>query len=269
MSQQICTRCIVDTSVPGYSFGSNGECAYCRTHDLLEKEYPLTEEGEKQWEQQVETMKQKGKGKPFDLVHGISGGRDSMYSLYLLSQKYGLRIIAVHFNDGFGNPVAGENMQKACDKLGVELRTITSDWRESKDIKIAFLKASTVDMEIGTDLGIATSLYGTAAKYDCKYVSIGQSFRTEGVCPMEWNYLDGRYLKKVHEMYGSVELRPWQPFDPGFNLNIWHMAYYLLYKGIKTISPLYQLPYVRDDVDDLLKKELDWVKPGAHYFDDL
>jgi hypothetical protein len=175
----------------------------------------------------------------------------------------------VHFNDGFGNPVAGENMVKACKILGVELRTITSDWRESKDLKLSFLKASTPDMEEGTDIGIATSLYGVAAKEGIKYVIIGQSFRTEGIAPLSWNYLDGKYLKAVQTKFGTVPLRKWHPHDPGFNLGIREMFYYSIQKGIRTVPLLYYHDYVRKDVDHLLETELQWTNPGAHYFDDL
>ncbi|MFN7690951.1 MAG: N-acetyl sugar amidotransferase, partial [Bacteroidota bacterium] len=183
--------------------------------------------------------------------------------------KFKLRPLAVHFNDGFGNPIAGENMRKATKKLGVDLITITSDWRESKDLKIAFLKASTPDMEEGTDIGIATALYGAANKYNLKYIVIGQSFRTEGIAPLSWNFLDGKYLKNVHKQFGTVPLRKWTPDDPGFNLDIKEMLYYTVYKRIKTFPVLYYQNYVREDVDSLLEKELDWKNPGAHYFDDL
>jgi len=269
MEKQICTRCIVDETVPGANFDEKGLCAYCRLHDILEKEYPLGEEGEKRLGRVIEKMKKAGRGKKWDCVAGISGGRDSTYSLYLLVKKFGLRPLAVHFNDGFGNPTAGMNMQRTCDQLGVELRTITSDWRESKDLKISFLKASTPDMEEATDIGIATSLYGTAAKENIKYIVIGQSFRTEGVAPLEWNYLDGRYLKAVHKMFGSYPLRQWKPDDPSFNLDIWHMFYYTIIRGIHVVAPFYFLDYIRSEVDKIIVSELGWVNTGAHYYDDL
>ena len=103
------------------------------------------------------------------------------------------------------------------------MQTVTSNWRESKDLKIAFLKASTPDLEEGTDIGIETALYGTAVKENIKYIISGYSFRTEGICPLEWNYLDGTYLKNVHERFGTVKLREWKPEDPGFNLNVSHI----------------------------------------------
>ncbi|MDP3732112.1 MAG: N-acetyl sugar amidotransferase, partial [Candidatus Omnitrophota bacterium] len=234
----------------------------------LDERYPLNEKGQRKFKKLIDTVKARGRKNNYDCIVGISGGRDSTYSLYLTKQL-GLKPLAVHFNDGFGNPVAGENIKKATQKLNVGLRTITSDWRESKDLKIAFLKASTPDLEEGTDLGIATALYGTAVRENVKYIIIGQSFRTEGVSPLEWNYLDGKYLQSVHKRFGTVKLKRWKPADPGFNLNIYHIFYYTVLKQIKTIPLFYHINYVRRDVDEILRKELDWVYPGAHFFDDL
>jgi len=268
MQYKICTRCIVDTTVPGARFDRNGECNFCKVHDKLEKRYPLDEKGQVKFRKLIEVIKAQGRKNKYDCVVGISGGRDSTYTLYL-ARKMGLRPLAVHFNDGFGNPVAGENIKKAVQKLNVDLRTVTSDWRESKDIKISFLKASTPDLEEGTDLGIASALYGTAAKEGIKYILIGQSFRTEGISPLEWNYLDGKYLKSVHDRFGTVKLKRWKPEDPGFNFNLYHMFYYSVLRGIKTSTILYHVNYVRREAEDILKKELDWVYPGAHFYDDL
>lgn len=271
MSDQyrICVRCIVDTTVPGAVFDDKGECSYCKLHDKLSRMFPNGEEGRKIIRKNIEKIKAAGKGKKYDCIVGVSGGRDSTFTLWLAVKEWGLRPLAVHFNDGFGNPVAGENMIKACKKLGVELRTITSDWRESKDLKIAFLKASTPDLEEGTDLGIATALYGVATRENVKYIIIGQSFRTEGIMPLEWNYLDGKYLRAVHHIYGKEKLRPWTPEDPGFQLNVFHLFYYTVIRGIRTIPMLYYYDYVRSEAEKILKAELDWVYTGAHYFDDL
>lgn len=265
---RICKRCIIDSTVPRAIFDDHGECSYCREQDRLDREYPLTPEGRARFDRIVEDIKRRGRGKKYDCVMGISGGRDSTYLLWL-SRQLGLRPLAVHFNDGFGNPVAGENMRKATEALGVDLRTISSDWRESKDLRIACLKASTPDMNLGCDIGVGAALFGVAAAEDLKYVLIGQSFRTEGIAPLEWNYLDGLYLKAISERFGTVKLRPWTPFDPGYHLDVREVFYYTVRRGIRTVSPLYHLPYVRSDVDELITRELGWVNTGAHYYDDL
>ena len=268
-SYQVCRRCIIDTTVPGATFSSSGICNYCDLHEKMEGEFPNDERGQQILKKMAAQIRKSSEGKKINCVAGISGGRDSTYALYYIVKNLGLRPIAVHFNDGFGNPTAGENMIKATKKLGVALCTITSDWRESKDLKLSFLKASTPDLEEGTDVGIAAALYGVAAKEDVKHILIGQSFRTEGISPLAWNYLDGKYLKAVLKMHGEVRLRKWVPHDPGFNLDLKEMFYYTVIKRIRTLPFLYYVDYVRKDVDQFLEKELDWVNPGAHYFDDL
>lgn len=266
---QQCKRCVQDNTVPGIKFDANGVCNFCNMHDKMELIFPNGERGAKIISSIVEKIKSKGKLNKYDCVIGISGGRDSSYLLYLAVKKWGLCPLAVHFNDGFDNPVAGENMIKAVKILGVDLRTITSDWREGKELKIDFLKASTPDLNMGTDIGIASSLYGVACKENIKFILIGQSFRTEGVKPLSWSFFDGKYLKSVHEKFGSVSLRKWQPDDPGFNFGVKQLLYYSIIKGIKTFTPMYYYDYIRDEADKIIREELDWVYPGAHYFDDL
>ncbi|MFH1189219.1 MAG: N-acetyl sugar amidotransferase [Candidatus Omnitrophota bacterium] len=269
MEYKTCSRCIVDSSVPGAVFDEKGECSYCKLHDKMDRQFSITGKGGKKLERLIEEMKRAGRGNKYDCVVGISGGRDSIYTLLLLKKRFGLRPLAVHFNDGFGNPVAGENMKKATKVLGIDMRAITSNWVESKDLRIAYLKASTPDFGTPTDIGIATALYGVAAKENVKHVIIGQSFRTEGIAPLEWNYLDGKYLKYISDKFGAVKLRKWKPEEPGFNLNVWHMFYYAVLRGIKVVPILYYVDYVRGKAEGEIVKELGWVNTGAHYYDDL
>ena len=266
---RVCTRCTIDTTVPGAKFDSNGVCNFCELHTKLENQFPLNAAGEQKKEQWISEIKKNGKGKEFDCVLGVSGGRDSIYTLWLAVKEWGLRPLAVHFNDGFGNPTAGENMYKATAKLGVPLRTVTSDWRESKDIKISLMKAGVPDLEVGTDIGIATALYSMAVRNNVKSLIIGQSFRTEGIAPLSWNYLDGRYLSAIHSKFGTVPLREWKPEDPGFRLGLRQMFHYTVWRRIRTYPLLYLTNYVRKEAEEIIKRELDWVYPGAHYFDDL
>lgn len=269
LSYRVCTRCCQDTTVPGITFNTHGVCNYCDFHDEMEKIFPNGEEGRRILGRLFDGVKRKGKGKKYDCVAGISGGRDSIYLLYFLVRIWGLRPLAVHFNDGFDNPVAGENMVNACRILGVELRTITSDWREAKQLKIDFLKASVPDLNMGTDIGIASSLYSVAAKEGVKYVFIGQSFRTEGIKPLTWSFFDGDYLRNVHAMFSDLPLRKWEPYDAGFNLGVKELFYYTVIRGINTYTPLYYWDYDRPEAQEIIERELEWEYPGAHYFDDL
>lgn len=264
-----CSRCVMDTTAPHITFDEKAECNFCKLHDKLEAQYPLNEKGQKTLSKILKTICKKGEGKKYDCIVGVSGGRDSTYLLYLVKTIWGLKPLAVHFNDGFDNPTAGENIKKAVEKLNVDLRTITSDWRESKDIRIAFLKASVPNLEVGTDLGIFTSLFGIANKENIPFILTGHSFRTEGIAPLSWSYVEWKYLNSVLKQHGTINLRKWRPNDPGYNLNLYHIFYYSVLRRIKVITPMFYVNYVRKEGEIILKNNLNWVNPGAHYFDDL
>jgi hypothetical protein len=269
IAYQQCTRCICDVSIPGISFNGDGICSLCEIHDRFDQTFPNDARGAAALEVKFNKIKRDGAGGKYDCIIGISGGRDSIYLLYLAVTKWKLKPLAVHFNDGFDNPVAGENMLKAARKLGVELRTITSDFRECKDLKIVDLKASTPLLNNGTDIGIGASLYGVAYKEKVKHILFGQSFRTEGIRPLAWAYFDGDHVRAVHKQFGTYPLRKWKAEEPGFNLGIREMFFYTVLNGIRVHSPLYNYPYIREQAGEILQRELDWVYPGAHYFDDL
>jgi len=259
----------MDSSVPRIRFDADGVCSYCHFHNALDSEYQLGPATDARLERIYDRARAHGRHKPFDCVLGVSGGRDSTFLLWHLTKVAGLRCLPVYFNDGFGNPVAGENMKKATRALGLQMRTVSADWRESKDLKVACLKASIPDLNLATDLGLGNALYGVAAAEGIRTIFIGQSFRTEGIAPLEWNYLDGRYLKAVHDQFGSTPLRPWKSEDPGFHMSWQHILYYAVLRRIQVETPLYYTHYVRSEADKLLKEELDWVNTGAHYYDDL
>jgi hypothetical protein len=254
----------MNNSTSFFVLDDKGICNYCHAQDELEKEFPING-NEKNIAKKI--IKD-GINKKFDCVLGLSGGRDSTYLVYI-AKKLGLRPLLVHFNDGFSNPIAGQNIRNVIRNTNFELRTITSDWRESKDIKISLMKASVPDMQLGTDLGIASTLYSVAAKENIKYILSGVSFRTEGIVPLDWNYLDGRYLKSIMKKYGTIKIRKWKPHDPGFNFDIKEFLYYSIFKRIEFIPLIYHLDYKRPEVEEIIKKEFDWVYPGAHYLDDL
>lgn len=267
---QRCLRCVNDTRVPGLTFDQNGVCQYCHIHDQMVRDYPNdTIKGKAQLESRIQKIKSRAKGKKYDCIVGLSGGRDSCYLLYLAVKEFGLRPLAVHFNDGFDNPVAGENMTKLCRFLDVPMRTITSNWKLARDLKIMELKASTPQLNTGTDVGIASTLYGVAHKEKIPTILFGQSFRTEGIKPLSWAYFEGDYLKAVHKKFGEVPFPKWTPSAPGYSLGAKELAYYIIRSGIRVEALLYNYPYVRKNAEDIMKREFDWVYPGGHYYDDL
>ena len=40
MKKQVCTRCVLDRTIPEIEFDENGVCNYCKIYDELEKKHP-------------------------------------------------------------------------------------------------------------------------------------------------------------------------------------------------------------------------------------
>ncbi|MFO7523980.1 MAG: N-acetyl sugar amidotransferase [Ignavibacteriaceae bacterium] len=254
-ANKVCTRCLMDDTVKGISFDENSECTFCKIHDELEKKFPLNEETPKRLQSLVDKIKQDGKGKKYDCILGVSGGRDSTYTLYN-AVKLGLRPLAVHFDNGWNSEIAVQNIKNATKILGVDLHTHVADWEEFKDLQRSFLFASVPDAEVPTDWVIFSVLFDEAARYNVKYIIHGHSFRTEGTTPITWTYMDGKYIHDVQRRFGKLRLKSFP------NMSMSRYAYYSLIKKIQQLRILYYIPYNEKEVFRIIENELSWKNYG-------
>ncbi|MBZ0183563.1 MAG: N-acetyl sugar amidotransferase [Melioribacteraceae bacterium] len=254
-TKKICTRCIMDDTVPCISFDENGECPFCKIHDDLERKFPMNDETPKRLQHLVDKIKEDGKGKEYDCIVGVSGGRDSTYTLYN-AVKLGLRPLAVHFDNGWNSEIAVQNIENACKILNVDLHTHVADWEEFKDLQRSFLFASVPDAEVPTDWVIFSVLFAEAAQYNVKYIVHGHSFRTEGTTPLTWTYMDGKYVQDVQKRFGTTKLKSFP------NLSMLKFIYYSLIKKIQQIRILYYIPYNEKEVLEILENKLGWRNYG-------
>lgn len=256
----ICSRCIYDDHIPYIAFNATGVCNYCRQHDQLEKEYPTGEEGWRRLQQLAEKIKQEGRNKKYDVVVGVSGGTDSSYLLYL-AKKLGLRPLAAHFDNTWNSKIAVENIQSVLKALQVDLFTHVVDNQEFCDLFKSFLNASVPDIDTPSDIGLATTHYLAAEKYGIKYIFEGHSFRTEGISPHGWFYMDARYIQTVQEQFGSYKLETFP--------NLWMMRWlkWTAINRIKKIRPLYYIDYLKEETKKFLNKEYGWKWYGGHHME--
>lgn len=262
LDRKICSRCILDTTVPEIQFDEHGLCNYCKIHDKFEELYPLNEIGKERIRRKVEKIKRKGIAKKYDCIVGVSGGTDSTYCLYL-AKKWGLKPLAIHLDNGWDTEIAMSNMRKATEKLGIDLKIIKVDWEEFKNLQIAFLKASVSDAEIPTDIGIYSVLYRVAVEEGIPYVINGHSFRTEGTCPIGWTYMDGKYIDSVYKKFGEGKLKSFP------NLKISNLLYYIFIKRIKEFRPLEYISYDKVEAGKILEKKLGWKYYGGHHYESI
>src|SRR5205085_12395306 len=109
---------------PDIRFDEKGICNYYYAYKKEEAESVRKgEEGRKELEEYIQRIKEDGKGKPYDCIIGLSGGVDSTYVAYLCKQ-YGLRPLAVHFDNGWNSELAVKNIESMVNKCGFDLYKI-------------------------------------------------------------------------------------------------------------------------------------------------
>ena len=263
MNQQdkICSRCIYDSRVPLIEFDENGVCSFCKQTDELIIQYGIEDgSGEKKLKNIIEEIKKDGKGKPYDCVLGVSGGVDSSYMLHLAIQ-WGLRPLAVHYDNTWNSGIATENIKKMLSALNIDLYTHVVDNKEVDDIFLAFFKSDVPELDASTDLALAEVLYRAADKYKVKYILEGHSFLTEGISPLGSFYFDGKYIKSIHDKFGKIKMKTY-PLMTFVSFMKW-----ILVKRIKKIRPYWYMKYTKDEVKAFLEKTYGWQYYGGHHLE--
>ncbi len=258
---QVCKICIYDETIPGINFASDGVCNYCQQHERMQKEYPTGAEGRKRLNAIVDEIKKSATNKPYDVVIGVSGGCDSSYLLHLAKREFGLRPLAVHFDNTWNSTIAVENIQTMLERLDIDLYTHVVDNQEICDLMKSFFKASVPEIDTPTDLALAATHYMAAEKYGIEYIWEGHSFRTEGISPIGWFYMDAKYVQTIQQEYGTLPIVSL----PMMWLQKW-FKWMLLY-GIKKLRPLYFIDYEKTEVKEFLAKEYGWQWYGGHHME--
>jgi len=257
---QICSRCIYDDTIPNISFNEEGVCNYCRQHEQMDVEYPVGDEGRRRLEQMADEIKKAGKNRKYDVVVGVSGGCDSSYMLHL-AKELGLRPLAAHFDNTWNSRIAVENIKSITEKLDVDLFTYVVNNKEYNDIFKSFFIASVPEIDTPSDIALATTHYLAAHKYKIKYIWEGHSFRSEGISPIGWFYMDAKYIQTIHNKFGSKNMKTFP------NLWMGRWLKWSIINGIKKVRPLYYLNYNKEEIKKFLSENLGWQWYGGHHME--
>lgn len=243
MNYQICTRCVMDNaSDPTIKFDENGYCNYCTT-ELNRKDnvYFPNEEGKQKWESILKKIKDDGKGKPYDCLMGISGGLDSSYLAYL-GYKWGLRILAVHIDDGYDTEISKSNIKKLAEATHIELKIETPDAEQFNDLTAAYIRANVPNLAIPQDNVLFACLYKYARKYKINYFLSGGNFALECVLQHGNSYTayDVVNIKDIHKRFGT------KPINKLPLLSNYRKFWDMKVLHIQSLRPLNYIDYNRD-----------------------
>ncbi|GAA0880915.1 N-acetyl sugar amidotransferase [Algoriphagus jejuensis] len=258
---KICSRCIYDDRTPSISFDSEGVCNYCRQVEKLTETYKTgLPEGEKMLLDILSEVKAEGKGNKYDCVIGVSGGTDSSY-LLIKALEWGLKPLAVHYDNTWNSSIASENIRKVTGKLNIDLYTYVVDNKEADDIFKSFLLAGVPEFDASTDIGFVQVLRAAAAKYGIKYILEGHSFIAEGVSPQGKNYFDGKYIADIHKKYGKRKLKTYP------NMTFYQFMKWAVVYRQKFIRPLWYIDYSKPLARKILEDTTGWTYYGGHHLE--
>jgi N-acetyl sugar amidotransferase len=259
-ARQTCKRCLYDSSIPGTTFDERGICNYCALHDRMDASYPTGDAGATALRDLAAAMKRAGRKRRFDCIVGVSGGCDSSFLVHQLVEL-GVRPLAVHFDNTWNSPIATNNIYTVLDALDVELETYVVDNREYDDLYRAFMLAGVRDLDSQTDIALMTTMYKAAERHGIRYIAEGHCFRTEGISPLGWLYMDGRYIRSIHRAFGTVPLKTFP------NLTFSRFVKWAALSGIKRFRPLYYIDYNKEATKRFLSETYEWEWYGGHHLE--
>jgi N-acetyl sugar amidotransferase len=256
----------MDTTDPAIVFAGDGTCNHCAgaLRRLQLEQLPLSERPAVLG-RIVRRLKDEGRGKDYDCIIGVSGGVDSTMVAHLTHQ-FGLRALAVHFDNGWDSELAVDNIKNTIEWLGIDLYTHVVDWEEFRDLQIAFLRASISNAEIPSDHGIHALLFRVAAREHVRFILSGSNLATEGMhVPVSWSYYhqDLRLLKAIQRRFGTVPLRTFPQISiRGYLANVF-------IRGIRQVPILNYVDYRKADAMALIQRDLGWRPYGGKHYESV
>lgn len=261
-----CTRCLLTLMDDRFiEFNGDGVCNHCLNFDEAWKSVPKSaEQSAELLEPTLERIKSRGKASKYDCLIGLSGGVDSSY-IALLTKRYGLRALAVHFDNGWNSELAVDNIKQIVSKLDIDLVTHVIDWQDFRALQIAYLKASVIDIEVPTDHAIFGALYKCALDNGIKSIISGVNVATESILPYSWHYekLDDANIKDIFRKFGDGRKLRNYPFVGRARLREIRSA------DIELIHILNLIVYREVEARSAIASELGWRDPGGKHHESI
>ena len=133
-----CTKCLLPETYANIEFDNNGICNVCRAKNVLP---PYSEKDLINILNEEKEMARK-QGRKYDCIIPFSGGKDSVFTLYIITKKYGMTPLVVTFNHLFFTDVIKRNQEKILNKIGADVVEFKPDWNIVKGLMLKSLEKS-------------------------------------------------------------------------------------------------------------------------------
>jgi len=261
-----CVRCILPDTYPEIGFDEKGICSFCTDFEMP----PLGKDKEEELKRLVEEARLR-QGR-YQVIVPISGGKDSAYALYVARCLYGLRVLAINFDNGFRSAAAEANLKTLTTQLDIDYVSIKPSWHLMRSLYSAFVKSvgefCTVCNAMGY-LTIMTCVVEEAIRIRSKLLVVGGWSEKLEAMPGMYSF-DFKYFHDIIAQAGMSEKLRRSPMineqcldilinapDPRMTTKDADLPFNYV------MLPEY-IPWDLNQISKTLKKELGWsAPPGA------
>ena len=114
---KICSVCVLPDTFPGIRFNAAGMCQHCSGTGPSRESNALRERYRSRLQEILDMAAPQGS---YDAIMAYSGGKDSSYTLKVLTRDLNLKTLALTFNHGFVSPRAFKNIKAVTQALDVD-----------------------------------------------------------------------------------------------------------------------------------------------------
>jgi len=260
-----CRRCLLSEDIPGVKLAADGECSVCKRHDRLWAGWDRVKR-ERQVELEGLLAAAKAAHRRYDALVPISGGKDSVYVLYLARKRYHLNCLAVTFDNGFLSDHARQNIQRAVDILETDHMYVRLSWPTLRQIyRTFFLKTGFFCPACMQGIIYATDT--AAASHRVPIVLRGTSHRTEEHVASEYFVPGGTDFYRAVLEGEPVAAKAPPPLRESFARyalsKVWNMKAQVRHHYGVTINLPSYIDWDYDEIFRTITGELGWHAPEA------
>lgn len=174
---EYCLRCCYPANTrPHLLIDDNGICASCRAFEnraIKNEDYWNAKKME--LKNILEQYKEKARknGSPYDCIIPVSGGKDSTYQTYLITQIFKMRPLLVAYNHGYNSRLGLRNLNNLVNQFGCDLLRYNTNPKTARKLSL-FMLSKVGDMTWHHHSGIFSFPFQTAVRYKVPLVIYGE-----------------------------------------------------------------------------------------------
>lgn len=254
-----CARCVLTENHPNTRFNQEGVCNYCLEFEKAEQLHRSVVERKDEFVEILEAHRGQGE---YDCLMMLSGGKNSVYALYLLREQYKLSVLSFTFDNGFESEAALENVRRVVDVLEVDHLYLRPTHVKRL---FRFLLHSGVKPFVLCPLcksAMNTTAWKMAKKFGIGLIISGD---TKGqIVPVRPSY-PGMYtqMQKTAVLLTSrKEFRPY--FSTYFDTELFRSKT-MEKDGVRLVSPFHYMKWDGRTATEVLEMAVGWKAPDVDY----